>query len=279
MTRHRQRDGRSDWAEFSGKRKRDTRAALAELHRRDCEHCDGTGVVYGKACGPCGGLGLAPLTAGQSALIEAAGPATKQKPRAKPIQHERHEMESLALMIAYGPQDRNPVPPWWGAGFQRWEARTVHDGETLQSWREGASAGWPDCGIFVRTVDGIFLNAACEMKTEADRPKRSMPHYWWLGNWPGEQQSWHGLKREQHRWLSHLEANGWRTLVAYSAQEAYEWFDALAGQRPPPGKGTDLVTRATARPRWCCDREICGIQQGGYCDAPDCPVFGRRGTE
>lgn len=158
------------------------------------------------------------------------------------VQHERLEMQKLALLIDYG-RGENGKAPWWSPGFERWEAATWDDGHTLQQWREGARPGWPDCGLFVPAYVPIksgwnpgaqhIICAVCEMKKPADRPRGGMPPQWWLLDWGSRgEKSWHGLKRQQWAKLRALHACGFATRVAYSADEAFEWFDRLAGPRP-----------------------------------------------
>lgn len=140
-----QRDNRSDWLEFSERRKADerlTRKALA--------------------------LGTDALTPAERARLEE--PDT---PRAKPKQHESAAMQTLAVMVARA---------WWAPGWWRWEHATMHRREAWRNAREGVRSGWPDCGLFVPPVwlphswklsdARAPVRALCELKAEHRKPKR-----------------------------------------------------------------------------------------------------------
>ena len=207
----RQRNNRSDWENFSAKRR------AAEL--------DGAGDVYGydRKCSTCN-VALAAVPDG--GCLAASCPYRPAKPRAKPVQHEAAEMVHLFTLV---------TREWWAPGYQRWEHRSAHQRESEARWREGASPGWPDCGLFVPVriryggVGGA-LKAVCEVKAENLRPKRFVDDKWWVEPFDGK--SKHGLRQEQAYWLRLLSECGFATFVAYGAAEAFQWLSDQAGPRP-----------------------------------------------
>ena len=218
--------------------------AHALFSGKECTKCKGRGKLRGTyvfvKCTHCKGSGIEPGTGSDSAIAKY-GPAVEPKPRKRNVQHERREMEALWLAILYGPEDRNPVAPWWSPGFTRWEARTANDGETLQNWREGAQSGWPDAGLFVPAYhankpdvnpDALFVICAVVEMKAPDVPHKGATGQWWLEPWVEGRQSRYGLREDQARWLRLLHGCGFATLVAYEWREAYGWLDQLAGPKP-----------------------------------------------
>jgi len=197
MTRRRT-DTRSDWENFSGKRQRAEAPLYAALAGR-------------------------PLSPEDQAAVDAL---PQRSPGRRPVQHESREMEHLATLV---------YREWWAPGYQRWEHRSAHQRESEARWREGASPGWPDCGLFVPVriryggVGGA-LKAVCEVKAENLRPKRFVDDKWWVEPFDGK--SKHGLRQEQAYWLRLLSECGFATFVAYGAAEAFQWLSDQAGPRP-----------------------------------------------
>ena len=100
------------------------------------------------------------------------------------------------------------------------------------------------------------INAVCEMKEPNKRPKSDVPWEWWLeyrrfrertmyrdnGRVDvvvetetlsrGWQQSVYGVQAYQLRKLVRLSECGFATLVAYDADEAFDWFCRIAGPKP-----------------------------------------------
>lgn len=192
-----QRDNRSDWAEFSERRKADERLARKAL-----------------------ALGTDALTPAERARLEE--PDT---PRAKPQQHESAAMQTLAVMVARA---------WWAPGWWRWEHATMHKREAWRNAREGVRPGWPDCGLFIPDTamderpdalkhDGFThferaaIRALCELKAEHRKPMRGGKG---------------GVSDAQRQALDDLARCGFECYVAYGAEDAYQWLDKQAGPRP-----------------------------------------------
>lgn len=100
------------------------------------------------------------------------------------------------------------------------------------------------------------VRVVCEMKEPNKRPKSDVPWEWWLkyrrfrertvyrdnGRVDvvvetetlsrGWQQSVYGVQAYQLRKLARLSGCGFRTLVAYDADEAFDWFSRIAGPKP-----------------------------------------------
>lgn len=191
------RRGRSDWPEFTRRQKQPTQGDLALMHawQTPAER----------------------RTPAQSALV--AGDATQ---RATPVQREAPEMERLWRAVR---------GRWWRPGWWRWEAAAWSEAEARRRAREGVRAAWPDCGLLIPPMyPYVPVTAYCEMKAPDRRPKRTVAEQWWLE--PDQTGSRYGLTREQGAVLRMLAHMGASTMVAYSADEALAWFDALAGPRP-----------------------------------------------
>ena len=138
------------------------------------------------------------------------------------MQREDHEAYALSMMVHYD------LRPWWRFYFERFEHRSPHRHENVTRWRQGATPGWPDVGLFIPKVEPVC--AVCELKTPQDRPRRKVAERWWLQ--PCDAQSQYGLREEQRSKLLRLHRCGWHTYVAYDAHEAYRWLDGVAGERP-----------------------------------------------
>lgn len=197
MTRPRMRDNRSDWEAFSARKRAQTLASMQALAG-----------------------GMDSTTDEQRKLIESPS-----RPRSRPVQHESHEMEALAQLVNTA---------WWAHGYQRWEHRSRTQDESEQRWREGATSGWPDCGLFIpATAFYGGLRAVVEMKAEDHRPKRgTLEECWWLDEFPDDRRTRHGLRLDQQFWLRTLHYAGLRTRVVFGASDAFAWLQSIAGPKP-----------------------------------------------
>lgn len=196
----RMRDARSDWAEFARRRQREPTQAENRLliawqtppERRTPE---------------------------QWALI--AGHMPEQP---APVQHERTEMESLYRRLRQ---------QWWRWGWWHHEAATWDDREAQLRHRLGVRPGWPDCELHIPDPDGgRALAAYCELKRPDLRPRRNVPPRWWLEGLAEGKRSRYGVSGHQLAVLAMLHECGYETMVAYSADEAFQWLDQIAGPRP-----------------------------------------------
>ena len=204
----RMRGGKSDWDTFSPKRRRLSLTTLKALHG-----------------------GTESLTVEELRELES-----KDAPRARAMQVEDQHARILAARV---------YRHWWSPGFHRWEHRTANWREAEERVRQGAQTGMPDFWLFVpqgpvcgcvHSVDCVHTRkavcAVCELKVPHLSPKREVTRRWWLGEWPGEQQSWHGLRKDQWQRLRELEGCGFQTMVAYGADEALAFFVECAGPKP-----------------------------------------------
>ena len=194
----RQRDNRSDWTTFTRRRQQLEPIAQKALL-----------------------LGVDALTDREREIY-----CKPDTPRAKPIQHE----DAHARMLAARAHRH-----WWAPGFTRVEHRTSHSRERDERALQGAQTGMPDFWLFVPLGwwdAGVCIRAVCELKAPELSPARRMCNYWWLDAWPGDQQSWHGLRKDQWRWLKILDGCGFKTNVAYGADQAEAFFVEAAGPEP-----------------------------------------------
>lgn len=203
----RQRDNRSDWAEYVTRKKRqptqaDNAIAIAWQAPPDRRTDEQWAMMYGS-----------------------------EPEKRRPVQHESAEMAKLWRLVK---------TRWWRPGWWRWEAATWDDREAHRRSREGVRPAWPDCGLFLppiySTGPGVVAMdpggcAVLELKSPAHKPKRTIEPNWWLSDM-GKHKSRYGLSREQQAVLRMLDAMDWSTMVAFGADEAISWFDHLAGPKP-----------------------------------------------
>lgn len=229
----RQRNDRSDWDTFSKARRK------AELA--------GAGDVYGHArrCSTCN-VALAAVPDG--GCLAASCPYREQPApvaRARPVQVEQQHAERLAAW-AYR--------HWWYPGWTAIEHRTAHWREADQRSRSGVKTGLPDYvlmipgaarrqrvnryddrGILkscdVEEVGGDGVLCALELKAPHHAPAKDPGPDWWLED-IGDAASRYGVRREQLFWLRTMAGCGFRTKVAYGADQALAWLSAQAGPRP-----------------------------------------------
>ena len=193
----RMRDNRSDWDTFTPAKRARVAAAQKALYN-----------------------GTQSLTAEERKLLDQP----PQGERARPVQREQAEARKLAALVHRR---------WYRHGFTRIEHRTSNWKEGEGRLMEGAQTGMPDFWLFIPGEIRPSVRAVCELKAPEHRPKREIDSaYWWLDAWPEGQASWYGLRRDQWRWLWLLNQCGFHTFVAYGADEALEFFDAVAGDEP-----------------------------------------------
>ena len=206
----RKTDNRSDWADFSDKRKKAELAGAGDIYgyNRRCEACR----VELKAV-PDGGCDVkgCPYV------------PREEKARARPVQVEQQHAHRLATW-AYR--------HWWYPGWTCIEHRSSHARETDARSQQGVKTGLPDSVLLIparRIEDPIMC--ALELKAPHLAPKRDPGHEWWLEDF-GDAASRHGLRREQAFWLRTMAGCGFRTKVAYGADQALAWLVEQAGPRP-----------------------------------------------
>ena len=146
--------------------------------------------------------------------------------------NEARDMERLVVMAAR---------EWWWPGFRHHMQERQSRKEAWDGFSRGVKAGWPDVTLLIPDIavdyphpsDYRFpVRAALELKAEERRPKQK-GEQWWLYWWPEEMSSSHyGLTGHQARCLQDLHACGFQTMVAYGAQEAFDWLNEVAGPRP-----------------------------------------------
>jgi len=108
---------------------------------------------------------------------------------------------------------------------------------------------WPDVTLLIPPCDWGWegmterhlarrgaTRAALELKAEERRPARRdvlAQSDWWIDRtlWRGTSTR-HGLTKAQHECLCDLHACGFQTMVAYGAQEAFDWLNEVAGPKP-----------------------------------------------
>lgn len=227
----RQRGNRSDWEDFTKKRKQ------AEL--------DGAGDIYGavRRCSTCN-VELKAVPDG-GCLAASCPYAEKPAPvaRARPVQVEQQHAARLAAW-AYR--------HWWYPGWTAIEHRTAHWREADQRSKSGVKTGLPDYvlmippriyysdepGATVDTWPGIAVTrptpatlCALELKAPHLAPVKDPGPDWWLDD-IGDAASRHGVRREQVLWLRTMAGCGFRTKVAYGADQALAWLVEQAGPRP-----------------------------------------------
>ena len=125
------------------------------------------------------------------------------------------------------------------AQAQPWRDGYVHHEQARGSWREaaelaarGVRPGWPDV-----TVYRAPLMVALELKSEQHRPKNPQPPEWWLewdvtNGWTWDSvkdPTRYGLRASQAKTLAMLDGCGYRTCVAYGADEAIRWLQGVLG--------------------------------------------------
>lgn len=140
---------------------------------------------------------------------------------------------------------------WWAPWYRHVEQANMIPkvGEDLRN--RGKQAGQPDVFLRIPPISGqrdsgrIWgdwdrVLAALELKAPYQRPKRKLEpdDTWWLYYKPEidplakHEPSHYGLRASQARELQILHACGYQTMVAYSAEEAFEWLDKVAGPKP-----------------------------------------------
>ena len=175
----------------------------------------------------------------------------KGQERAPRVEREAAEQHELAVEA----QRR-----WWGLGFfhhaQESGGYGAIRGKRMQV--RGVRGGVQDVEVLVperriivqATLGGeygTFLEPpvllAVELKSPAARPSAAIRETlgeWWLSWRPegtatdpeGDRRTHYGLKGAQAKRLRLLHAVGFRTFVAYSAQEALEWIEQRVGPEP-----------------------------------------------
>ena len=225
------RDGKNDWQTLSPRRRKHTLAGLVDVYADKSK----------------------PLTKAQQRLLDEANQAgALPKRTGKAVQHESAEMQRLVALVERA---------WWEPGWWRFEHATMHPLEAERNAREGVRPGWPDCGLLVpmrglsnvgNRWNGPAVRAMCELKRPDLRPKSAGPS-WWLGldtEWrivtrkhrdgstsqerarvlaDTGAESRAGVSADQIFCLNLLDRCGFDTFVAYGAEQAFAWFDNLAG--------------------------------------------------
>ena len=235
----RMRDSRSDWKTYSPRKRSETLAGMSAL--------------YGGACVQCGEK-LKDVRDGCD-RDDCALKARERKARAKPVQHEAAESDIV--------WERAWAEHWWAPGLRRIEHRTKDQRERMT--REGVVSGMPDWWLFVpgrchwddcphmwNCVHATApVLAVCELKAlPAPKDALTRTPEWWLGveswRWTVDsngdpvreayitptwkwQQTWHRVTASQLFELRQLHQCGFRTHVAYGADEALAFFDRVAG--------------------------------------------------
>ena len=161
----------------------------------------------------------------------------EKNPRARRLNNEARDMERLVVMAAR---------EWWWPGFRHHMQERHSRKEAWDGFSRGVKPGWPDVTEMIPeitwriTLDGIPATAgraaclaALELKAEERRPRIEVPDAWWLDvdRWEHHKSVW-GVTRAQARCLQDLHACGFQTMVAYGAQEAYDWLNEVAGPKP-----------------------------------------------
>ena len=165
-----------------------------------------------------------------------------QVERAPRVEHEAAEQQELATRAR---------TRWWYPGFshiaqESGNAEGAVYGRKLKD--RGQRAGLQDVEVlvparFTRDTSRAATRLALELKSPQARWARDDLHpgpKWWLTieyqgtqtDPAGDERTHYGLRGKQARRLRLLNACGYQTMVAYSAEEALAWIEAQVGPEP-----------------------------------------------